>query len=153
MHTCIHACIYTHTQDLFSKLRLVDGHVICLLGAVKVLIYESVLMNCVPVYFCGGSVSIMTVWNNLVLQIRFSVTTVAAWAPPTCAMGRTTVEMTQMKGTVQVSTSTIISVSILEGIVTNPYICSIFYLGACVVHYCSGPWGANSPRTPPPLIT
>ena len=49
MRTRMHACIYTHTQDLFSKLRLVDGHVVCLLGAVKVLIYESVLMNCVPV--------------------------------------------------------------------------------------------------------
>lgn len=70
---------------------------------------------------------------TLSLQTRFSVTTVTAWAPPMCAMGRTTVEMTQMKGTVQVSTSSIMSVSIMEGIVTNPYICSIFYLGAYVL--------------------
>lgn len=52
------------------------------------------------------------------LQTRFVVTTVAVWVCPMCAMGRTTVEMTQMKGSVQVSTSSI-TVNIVKQLVLN----------------------------------
>ena len=130
MHPCMH--IYTYTGPIL-KAEISRWSCGLSVGSSRSFDMKVCLLIVYLYSFASGSVSIMTVWNDLVLQTRFSVTMVAAWAPPMCAMGRTTVEMTQMKGTVQVSTSSITSVAfwmsltltpVAFWIVSNPYICS-----------------------------